>query len=154
MAIINSGLILRVLPKTTFDFGTVKPLGASITFPLVQHISAEAFTEGTWMIRIHSGTFTGGTLTFTSVVEGYDFGDPGLTFSTNGGTLVVSSAPLYNVLAVQTGSGRLLRLDLTATQTGAATQPLNATISVDLALKGGDGSFSAAPNEFFGYGVQ
>jgi hypothetical protein len=156
MASINSGLIIRVLPRTAFDFANIQ--AGTFSLPLVQKIAAGSFTEATWMIRLHAVNVGAmALLTFTSILEGYDFGDPGMIFFQSGPTLNVNpgaTAPFYNVLAAPTGTGRLLRLDLTATQPNPAV-PLNATISVDLSLKGGDGSaYAMAPNEFGGYGVQ
>ena len=156
MASINSGVIIRVLPRTSFDFGNIQ--GGTFSFPLVQKISSSSFTEATWMIRLHAvNVGAGAVMIFTSVLEGYDFGDPGTIFFSSGSTLSIppaTTAPFYNVLAAPVGTGRLLRLDLAATQPGAAVA-CNAIISVDLALKGGDGSaYVMAANEFGGYGVQ
>ena len=156
MASINSGVIIRVLPRTSFDFGNIQ--NGTFSFPLVQKIASGSFTEATWMIRLHAVTVgAAAAMTFTSVLEGYDFGDPGMIFFNTGPILNIApgaTAPFYNVLAAQVGTGRLLRLDLGATQPAAAVA-LSATISVDLALKGGDGSaYVMAANEFGGYGVQ
>jgi hypothetical protein len=147
---------MRVLPRTAFDFGNIQ--NGAFSFPIVQKIAAGSFTEATWMIRLHAvNVGAGAVLTFTSIVEGYDFGDPGTIFFQSGPTLNINpgaTAPYYNVLAAPTGTGRLLRLDLVASQPGVAVA-LNATISVDLSLKGGDGSaYVMAPNEFGGYAVQ
>jgi hypothetical protein len=157
MASINSGLILRVLPRTAFDFTNIQ--NGNFSFPLVQKIASGSFTEATWMIRLHALNIAGAgaSINFVSVLEGYDFGDPGTIFFQSGPQLVINntnSAPFYNVLAAQPGTGRLMRLDLNVIQAAAAVT-CTATISVDLALKGGDGSaYVMAANEFGGYGVQ
>ena len=81
----------------------------------------------------------------------------GTIFFAAGPTLVIpagTTGPVYDTLAAPTGTGRLLRLDFAAVQPAAA-QTITATISVDLSLKGGDGSgYVMAANEFGGYSIQ
>jgi hypothetical protein len=148
-------MVLRVLPKTLYDFLRLKA-STPITLHLVSKIDVSVFTEAEWIIRLHAGTIPNpAQLQFNSVFDGYDFADPALVFTTIGASTIISStnaAPYYTTLNVGSNFGRLLGLDMIATAPAAGA--FNATISVDLALKGGDPrDLVDVANFYRGYGV-
>lgn len=151
----NTGLILRILPKTLYDFTNIAN-GSAITIPLASKVDVSVFTEAVWIIRGHSATITG-SIAFTSLLDGYDFGDPATSFSANGGTSTFTGGtpiPAYTTLSAGSNFGRLIGLKMVATQS-AGGGTMNIQLSVDLALKGGDPrELTAIANFYRGYRVQ
>ena len=152
----TTGTIVRILPKTFYDFVKLKP-SLTMTLRLASKLDVSVFTEAEWILRLHAATFSGASqIQFTNVFDGYDFGDPALAFTQNGATATFAAAntpPAYTTLSAGTNFGRLLTLDMTAT--APASGAFNVTISVDLALKGGDPrDMRDVANLFRGYGVQ
>ena len=153
----HDGTIVRILPKTFYDFAKLK-LSTTMTLRLASKLDVSVFTEAEWILRLHAATFTGvSQIQFTNVFDGYDFGDPALVFTQNGATAVFAAGntpPAYTTLSAGANFGRLLTLDMTATAPAGAGA-FNVTISVDLALKGGDPrDIVDVANFYRGYGVQ
>ena len=166
MSTVNGGVVLRLLPKTPFDFSKITAgAGNQQVLTLAQHIDVVPFTEATFIVRAHTLSLAGTSqIIFSVVIDGYEFGDPGVGFlqpnNAGGGPLgqvVMTNAtasPFFQNLSVPTNFGRFVAIQLTGTvpvgQVGGTC-----SISVDLSLKGGDPSAIAfAPNSFMGYCIQ
>jgi hypothetical protein len=167
MSTINSGIVLRLLPKTTYDFSKIiAGPGNNQVITLAQHIDVAPFTEAVFIVRAHTLSLAGAaTITFSVVIDGYEFGDPGVTGflqpnNAAGGPLgqvVMTNGtpqPFFQNLNVPMSFGRFVAIQLTGTVPNGAVGGTCA-ISVDLSLKGGDASSRAAvPNAFLGYSME
>jgi hypothetical protein len=167
MSTINSGIVLRLLPKTAYDFSKITAgVGNSQIITLAQHIDVAPFTEAVFIVRAHTLSLAGAaTITFSVVIDGYEFGDPGVTgfLQPNNpagaplGQVQMTSGtvfPFFQNLAVPTNFGRFVAIQLTgAVPMGAVGG--TCAISVDLSLKGGDATMRAfVPNTFQGYRLE
>ena len=164
MSTVNSGLVLRLLPKTSYDFSKIiAGAGNNQVLTLAQHIDVAFFAEATFIIRAHAVSIAGAaSIVFGVVFDGYEFGDPGVTgfLQPNvpaGGPIAQltmnssTTGPFFNNLAVPVNFARFLAIQLTGNVPVGAVGG-TCTISVDLSLKGGDPSGRiAAPNTFLGY---
>ncbi len=161
MSTVNSGVAIRVLPRTVFNMLGLSN-GGTAAFLIARHIDITPFTEAEFLVRVHSGTSITGTgpgmFQVQPVIDAYDFADPatdfnlpvaGATTTINSGTAVPSVA----VLNVGTTFGRLLGIQLTGTG-GASMSALSLALSLDLIVKGGDpAAISGMPNAFRGYRI-
>ena len=166
MSTINSGMVMRLLPRTVFDFTLHTNAGGSIRFPIAQHIDVSVFQEAVFIIRLHSGTVcnVANGFTFNVLYDGYDFDDPATVFSQINlpggaspiGNLQVgtpATVPFVQHIPVGTNFGRFLMLQLQVIGVAGGTGTL--ITSVDLALKGGDpNDMAISPNTFRGYRLQ
>jgi hypothetical protein len=164
MATINSGMVLRCFPRVNLNFSNLAANGTQ-GLVLATHIDTTTFTECDLIVRYHSGTTisgsTGAQLLISVLPEGYDFDDPASSFNSNtspvfGASYTVSvttatSYPYYGVAQATSPFGRFVMVGAWA-QMGSTTGTLNAFVSADLVLKGGDPSgLPTAPNSFRGY---
>jgi hypothetical protein len=160
MSTVNSGITIRVCPRTLFTFTGLGASGAT-TIPIAQHIDIAPFTEAELAIRLHSGTTmsAGQTLSFSVLPDGYAFDDPTAVFSGTASTYTTSpvgppTTPFYNVLQVSGSFGRLLSVNIVATQGSTGGTAFQPAISLDLVLKGGDpGGMATMLNGFRGYRI-
>jgi hypothetical protein len=162
MATINSGITMRIIPQTLYDFSNLQG-SQSMNFPLGQHIEAGQFTEVDVLVRLHAATVMseGQTLQVALFTDGYDFSDPASVFFSSGPIAEFSQAgvptlPAYNIFsasATDTPFGRYIAIQIGATQASSATT-LIAAVSVDITLKGGDPSaMPMSPNSYRGYRI-
>lgn len=80
MSTINSGVMMRLLPRTTFS-GFTNLTSGTVSFPLAQHIDITPFQEATFIVRVHTGTTVPhGSYTLNAQWDGYDFEDPAAPF--------------------------------------------------------------------------
>ncbi len=165
MPTVYSGIVLRLLPKTAFDFSKITA-GNSQTLTLAQHIDVAPFTEATFILRAHAVSIAGGaTIDFNVLIDGFDFDDPGVTGflqpnNAGGGAIAqlnmtnATTAPFFANLSVPSNYGRFLALQLSGVVPGGGVGG-TCTISVDLSLKGGDPTARAfVPNSFLGYAME
>jgi hypothetical protein len=171
MSTINSGLSMRIVPRSNYSFTALTATTGAAAVQLAQHIDVSVFTEADLMVRYHTGTTvpTGATLLVGAVSDGYDFEDPanyflppGTLTSASPGTIQITSSttyPFYGVTSLGLGGstsaatpmGRLISIALFVTQ-GSTSGNIIALLSVDLILKGGDPrSLPAMPNGYMGY---
>jgi hypothetical protein len=163
MGTVNSGITIRLLPRTLYAFGGATGLvaGGTVTVPIARHIDASTFTEGELMVRAHSGTSIavgggGGNFGIEVFDDGYDFEDPAVDFVAGLGLLPINNAtpiPFFGLLPVASPFGRLVGVQLIVNQ-NAANAALSIALSVDLVLKGGDPSaLPMMPNGYRGYRI-
>jgi hypothetical protein len=163
MAAVASGMTMRALSKTPYDCSN---LAASTTQTIIlcQHIDVSVFQEVTFLIRAHAGSIgASATLTVNILADGWTLEDPGLSLTNTadaGGTALGSyvlnnstTYPAYGLLTVAKPSGRLLSLNLVASQF-SSVRTIQATLSIDVTMKSGDPS--ALPldyNTYRGYRI-
>jgi hypothetical protein len=162
MATINSGITMRILPLTSYNFANIQN-SKNIQFNVGQHIEAGVFTEADLIVRLHTGTVmsAGQIFSISLGTDGYTMEDPTSNFFTaiTGVAFTQTGAPTLPAYSVTSASatttpfGRYLVVALSATQPAAATT-FTVNVSVDLVLKGGDPSaLPMGPNSFRGYRV-
>jgi len=148
MTTIASGMTMRLLPKTNYNFDKLQT-SQTTTFAICQHIDVSVFQEVSFAIRFYGGTLgTGASIAFAVVADGYTLDDPTAFFATADatgtafGSFSFSSttpAPAFTVLTVTKPCGHLLNVTLTATQ-GSSLTSVNGTFGIDVTMKGGDPS--------------
>lgn len=147
MTTIASGMTMRLIPRTVYNFGNVQTT-TSIAFNVCSHIDTSVFQEASFLIRAHAGSIAAGaSIKFDIFADGWTLEDPGINlFNTNDQIGVLGNVtfagvvtfPSYQLVNVQRPSGRLLAVQITGTQTGGVA--CNGAFSIDLTLKGGDPS--------------
>lgn len=147
-AISSTGMMMRIIPRTVYDFTKVQA-SQTVQFIIAQHIDVGPFQEADFMIRCYNPSISpaGASITIQLLADGYTLDEPSLDFfsvndgkSSAFGSIVygnTTTTTTYSVLSVNNQFGRMLAVRLIATQP-ASTGSLVATISIDLALKGGD----------------
>jgi hypothetical protein len=162
MSTVNSGIVLRVLPRTVFTFTGLGASPAAATVPVAQHIDVTPFTEAELQIRFHAGSTglsAGQTVSVSVLPEGYTFDDPTAVFTGTPATFTTpaggpAALPFYTLLPVPTGFGRLLSVSVVANGGNVAGANYQFALSLDLLLKGGDpGAIAMMPNGFRGYRI-
>jgi hypothetical protein len=139
------GIVYRALPKTTYDFAATA-VGATTTYVVAKGIDVSQFREGTLVVRIHSGSQTGGSGTAASVTvqafaDAPTAEDPALDFeaaaacATTGAITAFTTTGL-TLVNLTTPFGGSVRVKVSGTQRGTtvATTFL-VTISVDIVAK-------------------
>jgi hypothetical protein len=164
MAAVASGMTMRLLPKTNYDFLNLAT-GTNQTIVLCQHIDVSVFQEVSFLVRQHAGSIAtaGSTIDINVLADGWTLEDPGivLTSTTDASATVLGqvhltstfNAPAYSLLTVAKPAGRLLSVNIAAHQTTTNTV-CNVTLSIDVTMKSGDPS--ALPldyNTYRGYRI-
>jgi hypothetical protein len=133
-----AGTILRLMPRTDFDFGKVQASNSVIVWTS-QNIDVSRYREGTMLVRVHAlniGTTATLVVALRAVQPSQE--DPAQYFrSTTDLAFVVlgnGTAPQLQVAALPANFGGFVSLQLRASQPAVATT-LIATLSVDLSLK-------------------
>jgi hypothetical protein len=163
MGTVNTGITIRLVPRTLYVFGGATGLvaGGTVTVPIARHIDASTFTEADLLVRAHSGTSIavgggGGNFGIQPFDDGYDFEDPDVDFVTGVSVIPINNAtviPFFTSFSIASPFGRLLGVQLVANQ-NAANGVLSIALSVDLVLKGGDPSaLPMMPNAYRGYRI-
>ena len=154
MATINGGLVARLLPMTTWTFSGLDA-GQTENVIFTRQFNASVFTEGHLQIRMYeSSVLSAGTsIKVSAKSDAHAFDDPTDEFTQLQGSVTFTSAdavPGFRTLGI-TLFGRLLQVDILATQASPAAA-LVASMSVDLVLKGGDpAALDLRPGETLGY---
>jgi hypothetical protein len=164
MPTIGSQAILRVLPRTHYDFRAVK--FGTIMLPVAQHIDVLGYDRVALQVRVHSGQFPKmAALQFQFADDGFSAEDAASEFlqtkAATGediGSLRIddrTALPFYQAMSVGIGGkiGRMLAITLSAT--GDAEGGPAATVSLDLILSGGHvGTSIHQPSAYLGYALE
>jgi len=138
-----AGRIVRVIPKTQFDFVDIAANG-SMTIPVAMHIDVSEYRSAVLMVRFHSIDIAqaNASITVVAMSDGKTQQDPSETFfdlSNPLGSVQVTSSdsgPLFltdNLVASQKLPG-MLGIGIQGAQ-GGTQGDVQAEISIDLALK-------------------
>ena len=161
MPTISSQSLLRILPRTHYDFGALKD--AVIRIPIAQHIDVLGYERATLQVRLYSGALPAkSSLEIHLADDGFSPDDPANAFlqtkRVSGeeiGTLQVgdrNAFPLYQSIstAIPGILGRLMAV-LVSFKGGANGGP-SVVMSLDLVLTGGSvGSTIYQPSTYLGY---
>jgi hypothetical protein len=164
MPTIGSQALLRVLPRTHYDFRALKK--GTVVVPLAQRIDVLGYDRVTLQVRVHGGEFPKhSALVFRFADDGFTPDDPGSSFlqtkTASGddiGSLRVGDGvtlPFYQAMSVAIGGriGRMLAITMSAT--GEADGAPAALISLDLVLSGGHvGTNIHQPSSYLGYALE
>jgi hypothetical protein len=163
MPTIGSQAILRVLPRTHYDFRALK--NGSVVLPIAQHIDVLGYDRVTLQVRVHSGLFPNmAALQFQFADDGFSSEDPTSAFlqtKTAMGEDICSLRidhravfPFYQAMSIEVGGkiGRMLAITLSAAAEAGGGPA--ATISLDLVLSGGHvGTTIRQPSAYLGYAL-
>jgi hypothetical protein len=161
MPTMGSQALVRVLPRTRYDFGPLTD--ATVRFPIAQHIDILGYHQATVQVRIHSGELPAGAqLSVQLADDGFDADDPGAaplqTATVDGTDIAVlpvgkgTRFPFYQSLSTPIPGvlGRLLAIMVSFT--GGPKGGPSVELSVDLVLTGGSvGSTIHQPSTYLGY---
>jgi hypothetical protein len=175
MATINGGMTMRIIPRQGYIF---TGLGASgqATVMIASHIDVSAFQEADLLVRLHPQSVipSGANVVVGLVTDGYTFDDPAPAVAAGQfffgsapaaglpGCVQITSSntpPFFAVASMNQGStttpfGRLLAVQMIATQGTTGGANFGVFMSLDLVLKGGDPRMLAMnPNSFRGYRI-
>lgn len=139
-----SGIVVDLVPKRVFSFDTLS-VGQSQAITVLERIDVSQFTDGTVVLRVHTASASGGTITFDLLAEGETDDDPALSFL--GASPFFTAPPIDSTFNATTPTmrayggtvrGHYATLRVTGSRTGASA--LNATVSVALSLRSPDSS--------------
>src|SRR5258708_3315988 len=106
MTTVASGMTMRLIPKTTYTFSN---LGNALTqaILLCQHIDCSVFQEASFLVRVHGGVITAGSVKIDVVADGWTLEDPGIALTNvndAGGTALGNfTIPTGNPIAASYG---------------------------------------------------
>lgn len=134
-----SGIVMRLLPRTDYNFNNVQASTSVIIWP-TQDVDVSRYREGTLLVRVHANTI-GTTATFIAALRASlpSKEDPAQFFRAQSDLAYVqivnsTPAPSLQPVALPAPFGGFVSLQLRASQP-ASTTNLSLTISVDLSLK-------------------
>ncbi|MFO0755847.1 MAG: hypothetical protein U0359_05120 [Byssovorax sp.] len=145
-AISGTGMTERVIPFTKYNFANVVHDG-SLSIRVAQHIDVGPFTEVDLAVRVLNGTIgTGASILVDAFADGWTAESPATEFIDSSRSLAnvtidhaaSLTLPLYSVKAFATGFGRLVSISVSCIQATGTAVACDATISIDLVMKGGD----------------
>ncbi len=165
-----SGIILTVLPPTTYTFSSLQGASATQFLTLAEHIDVSQFESGILQVRLHAATNTQDTINVAVLPDGYTPDDPN---PGSGSTMGWDAIPFAQVIAicnVAIGTSPtvpsfltaaftapfpdLVRIGLLCQRGAGAASTTFVRISVDLALKTGDDAapmLPRTPGAYIGY---
>jgi hypothetical protein len=164
MPTIGSQALLRVLPRTHYDFRPLKK--GTVVVPIAQRIDVLGYDRVTLQVRVHGGEFPKkSALVFQFADDGFTADDPNSAFlqtkTASGddiGSLRIADGatlPFYQSMSVAIGGriGRMLAITMSAT--GEAEGAPSALVSLDLVLTGGHvGTSIHQPSSYLGYALE
>jgi hypothetical protein len=165
--------VLRILPKTPFDFSNLAP-GTSQFFPLAQHIDVGQATQISLVARLHAADIGSGSVINANLLgipsspsvalvmygDAWTLEDPGTELGVQGvGTPLATcaftsqtSAPCAMIVSPTAPFGRLVLIGVMAVQALGSAVSLQAIVSLDLILKGDEERASPSRyNTYLGY---
>jgi hypothetical protein len=143
-----AGSLIRVIKMQQFEFSATGDNGEmNIPFPVP--INVAAYTEGTLIARMHSGTIdSGGTISISVLAFAPTEEDPSRLFVLAGGTNPVAKAEFGNgdvptttdmgtlkKVAFSSNFGAVVMVSIKGKQPATAVTNLKGTFSADLSLK-------------------
>lgn len=136
-----AGVLVNVVPKRVFDFTNVSS-GFTESLYVAERIDVSQHADAIVVLRVHSVTATGGTITFDLFGDGFTEEDPGLLFRTGSAlfssTQITSSMGSGPAFAAYGGTARGHYAALRISGSRTASSTLTATVSVDLCLRSPD----------------
>ena len=161
MPTMGSQALVRVLPRTRYDFGALRD--GTVQIPVAQHIDILGYHQATVQVRLHSGTIPpGARLRVHLADDGFNPDDPGTTplqTSTIDGVEIAvlpvdegTVFPFYQSVstAIPGVLGRLMAIMVSFT--GGPEGGPSVVMSMDLVLTGGSvGSTIHQPSTYLGY---
>jgi hypothetical protein len=137
-----SGMQVKIIGKKLFDFGTLTT-GTSLSYTIADRIPVAQYSDCNIILRIHTVSPAGGTITFDLFGDGESHEDPGFSFRT--------ASPLFTSVSIASGfvaptlrvyggacRGQYGALRVTGNRTVASA--LNAIVSLDLVFRSPDDS--------------
>jgi hypothetical protein len=137
------GMIIKALPKTTYDFSTLTGANQTMVLTVARGIDVSAFREATALMRVHSINFNQSPSVKIDIFpEAPTSEDPSQDFIAttavaSSGTVALNSftAPYLNIQPFSTPFGAFLRIKVTGTQGATASTTFNFAISIDIVAK-------------------
>lgn len=135
-----SGLLLNLIPKRTYDFSALIS-GNSETLFIAERIDASQHSNSSLIVRVHTASCAGGTITFNTFKDGFTTDDPATKFfaATGAPPLTINNSTVAPTLLAVTGNafvGHYVALSIVGSRTTVGS--ISATVSVDLCLRSAD----------------
>jgi len=157
-----SGIVLSVIPPTTFSFSGAQA-SAIMVVPIASRIDLSGFETGALQVRLHtnSSVAQADTIAINVFPDGYTPDDPGTPWDTLAANAIQSvnfsgpapGPPLYQAAALIAPFPNLARINLVCTKAGVTGTSIW-RLSIDLMLRTGDDAgpmLPRSPGAYVGY---
>ena len=158
-----SGILLTVIPPTTYSFSPLVSSTFAVKMPIASRIDVLGYESGSLVVRAHAMNLPdsggGDTLNVRVLADGWNCDDPGVDFGQSGALLASTlftsplTTPSFNVSALSPLPA-LIRLELIGARSTASAATMTVRLSIELSLKTGNDApimLPRSPGAYVGY---